>query len=371
MDNLASTIVDVVVGNRRANSATVGFENLFDSLFDALRPASRHKRTSKQIIASMQDCELETVECKECPICYEPYENKKAVKNPKDSGVDQMVSDDIKLRDEFINELNLGSGLHLPIFSENSKFNDPSLFMSLDEGGVNYYRFPTRNLVTLEPPKEEDLLPGYEDVLDEIQSQEPMLNQDHYPVKLADCAHIFGKPCIVEWLKTNVSCPLCRKEVKALKGTKEPLDVRQMKLERLKNVITSNFSSSSAILDDLMDHSTDMLNPSRRPFAANITPLSDSYMSQGFAAPNRNFRGNTCPMVACGDPDLVLPHKFPIPHFSVISPSRQNLYRTETVRRENSTENSVHDQYHDFLSDNESEWESGWGSYEIDSQDLD
>jgi hypothetical protein len=35
----------------------------------------------------------------------------------------------------------------------------------------------------------------------------------HYAVQLPQCNHIFGRPCIVEWLRSHVSCPLCRREV--------------------------------------------------------------------------------------------------------------------------------------------------------------
>lgn len=43
-------------------------------------------------------------------------------------------------------------------------------------------------------------------------------NADHYAVRLP-CNHIFGNSCIREWLKNNVSCPLCRREVEEKRKT--------------------------------------------------------------------------------------------------------------------------------------------------------
>ncbi|KAF7951855.1 hypothetical protein EAE96_007153 [Botrytis aclada] len=39
------------------------------------------------------------------------------------------------------------------------------------------------------------------------------LEPNHEPSKMPNCGHIFGRDCIVEWLKNNDTCPLCRDEL--------------------------------------------------------------------------------------------------------------------------------------------------------------
>lgn len=40
-------------------------------------------------------------------------------------------------------------------------------------------------------------------------------SESHDCVKMPGCNHLFGRSCLVEWLQTSVTCPLCRKEVEA------------------------------------------------------------------------------------------------------------------------------------------------------------
>ncbi|ODQ79054.1 hypothetical protein BABINDRAFT_167599 [Babjeviella inositovora NRRL Y-12698] len=57
---------------------------------------------------------------------------------------------------------------------------------------------------------------GRESKKDRLQRQQ---NGDehakHDAVRVPDCGHIFGRSCIIEWLKEHASCPLCRGEVTA------------------------------------------------------------------------------------------------------------------------------------------------------------
>ena len=46
------------------------------------------------------------------------------------------------------------------------------------------------------------------------QKTETIVQPEHIPVRMP-CKHIFGRSCLVEWLHSNVSCPLCRREVEA------------------------------------------------------------------------------------------------------------------------------------------------------------
>ncbi|TGO20911.1 hypothetical protein BPAE_0257g00160 [Botrytis paeoniae] len=39
------------------------------------------------------------------------------------------------------------------------------------------------------------------------------LEPNHEPSKMPKCGHVFGRDCIVEWLKNHDTCPLCRDEL--------------------------------------------------------------------------------------------------------------------------------------------------------------
>lgn len=68
---------------------------------------------------------------------------------------------------------------------------------------------------------------------------------EHIPVQMP-CKHIFGRSCLVEWLKQNVSCPLCRQEVEAEQNSTTA--ARSLIINRTN--VPSNLSSQS---DNLMD----------------------------------------------------------------------------------------------------------------------
>lgn len=84
---------------------------------------------------------------------------------------------------------------------------------------VNYQPSPT-----LEAP----LLP--ESPLPPVESTGPKyLSEDstvypHLPAELP-CGHVFGRSCLNEWLKTNISCPLCRQKVEEVTPLAVPPNV--------------------------------------------------------------------------------------------------------------------------------------------------
>ncbi|KAH3687342.1 hypothetical protein WICPIJ_001686 [Wickerhamomyces pijperi] len=74
-------------------------------------------------------------------------------------------------------------------------------------------------------------------------------NPEHVPVQMP-CKHIFGRSCLVEWLKQNVSCPLCRQEIEAeqVGSNQTSTTGRSLIINRVN--VASNLSSQS---DNLMD----------------------------------------------------------------------------------------------------------------------
>jgi len=79
----------------------------------------------------------------------------------------------------------------------------------------------TLNFLGLEEVPFKELVPGYK----KIKSDDIILNNE-YPCIICQnnytigeykreliCNHMFHKKCIDKWLKINISCPLCRKEI--------------------------------------------------------------------------------------------------------------------------------------------------------------
>lgn len=345
---LGATMIDIDIdtNNNTSNDLPTWLRDMLDRAFTATGIRSKKKIASEEAIASLQHVDINQLESEDCPICYDKYEvetnnpNSKVAKVTKD--VEGEVENPVKLwkrqihqsQDEMIKELSNKFNIPLQSNSEANQFNDPSFFFPIDQGGVEYSRFPQRNIHTLEQPTKEDILPGYNEIMKERstkQSQEELTkNCGHGPVKMPNCNHVFGKSCIIEWLKNNVSCPLCRQEVEELKEK----DPKQLKIERLKQVTMNNFNSEEDNLEHLLNHSTDVFNPFRRPFNPSITPLTDSSMSQTFASPSYTLTGNSWEPVNSREPNLVLPGKFPLPDFHSLIPV--GATRTFTIGGERS-----------------------------------
>ncbi|KAG7697106.1 hypothetical protein KL930_002444 [Ogataea haglerorum] len=145
---------------------------------EILNRPSKHKHATKDAIDSLKPiplAELPESE-KQCPICFEPFEE---YAEKHESQTEQKKAD------------------NLPSFFDGYEASDPDL------------AFPTDQTAT----REVTYSPGEELHAQPAAKAEDKLEDAHYPVKLDQCGHIFGKACVAEWLKSNVSCPLCRREI--------------------------------------------------------------------------------------------------------------------------------------------------------------
>ncbi|KAG7663958.1 uncharacterized protein J8A68_002519 [[Candida] subhashii] len=271
---------------------------------------SKPRSASDEAIASLVRVNPHELEEKDCPICFDPYEIKETeveeeeTENPylhTKQVYDQLISED-KILMEKLNSY----GINLESMESRSRFCDPAMFFPTDYTGSHYSRFPQCNLSTLQKVTLEDQFPDYEDQDKIKEDKDDRIKQfkkdGHIAVKMPECDHIFGMSCIVEWLKSNVSCPLCRKEVDA--KDESPAIKKET---RLNQITRSNFNNRDAALFHIRKHSTDVFNPFKRPFNPSITPVTDSYMPQDWVTPSTQSR------VRVRDPEIVVPKRFPFP----------------------------------------------------------
>lgn len=256
------------------------------------------KTASERVIKSLQDLPLLSIAEKECPICYEPYEEKLLKRQREKRSSAQLLIDE---SNDFYLQLRHGrNDFSVQTAEEAQQFNDPSLFFADDQTGSTYTRFPMRNITTLQDPSAEEVLPG--SVSKEERLKQEIDEAGHTPVKMPSCEHIFGRACIVQWLKSSVSCPLCRSEVEVQKHS----DPRIRKAEEIRENIEFHYNDHESAVTHLAYHLTDVFRPYRRPYTPHVTSLTDSFIPQATATPS-----NSIP-VGVQEPEIVIPRPFPV-----------------------------------------------------------
>lgn len=169
---------------------------------------NQHRRISQTTLEKLKPMLLEDIpqdQAEKCPICYEPFVNA----DDEISDSQRSTLNNGNIESTISNTVNENSSTtNLPMGWKGYNFSDPSISFPAIETGTYQHAY-TLNIESeygqQQQQQQTDTDNSNENTDDE--------NEIHYAVQLPQCHHVFGKPCIVEWLQSNTSCPLCRREI--------------------------------------------------------------------------------------------------------------------------------------------------------------